>query len=151
MAALNGYADVLASGVQAYITGGTLTAPTSWYVALYTAIPQADGSNLNTEFTIGVGDYARQAVNAVGGAQPSWSVPGTPATLFLVSNIGQITFATATADWGYARGALVMTTVSAQSVGDMLYGGAIVPEKQIVSGVTPVFLEGAFQITLSNT
>lgn len=79
------------------------TSPTTVYVALYTTLPNEDGTG-GVEVT--GGSYARQAV--------TFDAPIANQT----TNSGDITFPTATADWGTVVGFALLDAVT---VGNLLY------------------------------
>jgi len=154
MAAINGYSDVVSSGVQTLITGGIYSDPTLWYVGLYTGTVFSDGSiGLDTEVEFNPApdnNYARLQINAVGGASPAWSVPESAPNSFKVSNGSQAEYPVASEDWGTITFAVVMKSAQNQLAADMIFGGALSTSKAIGVGTTAVFLTGALSVTTSN-
>jgi hypothetical protein len=98
-----GFTNYLEDKVINHVFGGTAyTAPTAWYVALYTATPT--DSTGGTE--VSGGGYARQAV--------SWTITGTGTAQ--ASNSGAITFPASTSDWGTVTHAAVVDAVTSGNI-----------------------------------
>lgn len=152
MANINGYADTLASVAQSYITGGTVTQPSQWWVGLFTSAVLQDCSNLAAaEVTLGVYAYGRVQINASTGADPKWSTPGAAGTNFRVSNQTQVQFAQASGgNWGTIVYAVVIKSSTSQTSADGLFGGPLASSKAIDDGTTAVFLADTLAITTVN-
>ena len=155
MAAINGYADAISSGVQSSISGGSYGLPVAWYVGLFTSAVWSDGSiGLDTEVEFdgtAANGYARLQINAQGGAAPAWSAPDTAANLFKVYNMQQAEYPVATDSWGTITYAVVMRTPTGIVTTDMIFGGALSTSKNIGIGTTAVFLDGSLSVTTQNS
>ena len=130
MAALSDYAENLLMNWM--MTTDSVTRPTAWYVALYTAAPSDSGGG--TE--VSGNGYSRQALT-VGTAS------GTGGT---TSNTGNITFTAAGGDWG------TITHIGihdASSGGNLLWHGAMSASKTIADGDTLQFNTGNIDLTIA--
>lgn len=96
------------------LTADSVTRPTAWYVALFTAAPSDAGGG--TE--VSGGSYARKAV--------AFTVSGNLAT-----NSAAVEFAVATADWGTITDIAVFDAVSG---GNMIAYATLTAAKTISSG-----------------
>lgn len=114
------------------------TAPATLYIALGTDTTPSDSTF--TEFTIGVGSYARKSVT---NDKTTWTTAGAGGGS--VSNAIVITFATASADWGTAK---CFAVYDASTAGNMLGWGTLSVNKIISNGDTPSFGIGTLTITL---
>lgn len=122
---------------NAVLGGGTWSKPATVYVGLFTTAP--DDAGLGSELTIGTGSYARAIVtnnstnfpNAAGGTK---------------SNGTEITFPTATADWGNILG---MVVFDAASGGNALLHFTFAVPRSILNGDTAKFSVGALTLTFS--
>lgn len=129
--------------------GVAFTAPTTVYVALFTAAPSDTGGG--TEVT--GGSYARVAVtcnttnwaatNAAGStANPSSGTSGT------TSNNNAVTFPVPTANWGTITHVAVF---DASSGGNMLFWGALTTSKTVNNGdAAPSFASAALSLQLDD-
>lgn len=95
--------------------------PATWFVALFTSAPSADGTG-GTEVT--GGSYARAAVTNNGTNFPGAAAGST-------SNANAIVFATASADWGTITHAVLFDALSA---GNRYYWKALVTPKTVLNG-----------------
>lgn len=119
--------------------GAAYTAPTTLYVALFTAAPGEAGGG--TE--VSGGSYARVGVanssaqwNAVGGGD------GT------TENTNAITFPAPTADWGQVTH---WGIYDAASAGNLLFYAALTTAKTINNGdAAPSFAAGALSVQIDN-
>jgi hypothetical protein len=130
MAALSDYAENLLMNWM--MTTDSVTRPTAWYVALYTAAPSDSGGG--TE--VSGNGYTRQALT-VGTAS------GTGGT---TSNTSNITFTAAGGDWG------TITHIGihdASSAGNLLWHGAMSASKTIADGDTLQFNTGNIDLTIA--
>ena len=93
------------------------TTPGTVYVALYTSNP----TDADSGTEVATGSYARQSV--------AFSAPSNGAT----SNSSDITFPTATADWGTITHAAIHDAVSS---GNMLFHSALTSSKVVDDGDT---------------
>jgi len=130
MAALSDYAENLLMNWM--MTTDSVTRPTAWYVALYTAAPSDSGGG--TE--VSGNGYSRQALT-VGTAS------GTGGT---TSNTSNITFTAAGGNWG------TITHIGihdASSGGNLLWHGAMSASKTIADGDTLQFNTGNIDLTIA--
>lgn len=105
------------------------TAPTTIYVGLFTA-----GTNLETNSQVNEvtgGSYARQTI-AFDAAASS-----------ITQNTSDVTFPTATANWGTITHACL---IDALTTGNILYWTALTASKTVNNGDTFKFLAGDFQV-----
>jgi len=109
--------DYLETVILNHFLRNTATAsPVTVYVALYTTIPNEDGTG-GVEVT--GGSYARQAV--------TFDVPVSSQT----TNSGDVTFPTATADWGTVTSFAILDN----SVGgNLLYIASLTADRLIQTG-----------------
>lgn len=110
------------------LTNTSVTRPTAWYVALYTAAPSDSGGG--TELSGSA--YARQSV--------AFTVSGDTA-----SNTSAIEFSAATGNWGTITHAAVF---DASSGGNMLAHSALTASKTIENGDVFRITAGSLDITL---
>lgn len=123
-----------------YIFNGSAFPSPSTYLALFTAAPGEAGGG--TE--VSGGSYAREIVNANGGAAPDWNLAVSEGGGgYLVDNNDDVTFTTATASWGTVTDAAVMDAVSA---GNMLVYGTLTASKTVGNGDTFKFAAGDFDV-----
>lgn len=117
------------------LANGAFTAPTSIWIALYTAAPSDSGGG--TEVTGGA--YARVEIAGATGRAFSVAAAGT------TDNDQDWDWVTATANWGTVSHTSVMDAVTA---GNFLFHGALAASKVVDNGDTFKFLIGDFDITL---
>lgn len=110
------------------LTNTSVTRPTAWYVALYTAAPSDSGGG--TELSGSA--YVRQSV--------AFTVSGDTA-----SNTSAIEFPAATGNWGTITHAAVF---DASSGGNMLAHSALTASKTIENGDVFRITAGSLDITL---
>lgn len=130
MAALSDYAEKLL--LDWLMTTGSVTRPTAWYVALYTAAPSDSGGG--TE--VSGNGYARQAVTFDAASTPG----GT------TSNTGAVTFTAAGGSWGSISH---IGLHDASTSGNLLWHGAMTAAKTIADGDTLEFAIGNIDLTLA--
>ena len=118
---------------------GSYTKPSTIYIALCTAAP-SDSSTGSTITEPSGGSYARVQV---GPADGSWSAPGAGG---LTDNVADITFATATANWGTITHVAIC---DASTAGNLLFHGALTTSKAVNNGDTFKFNAGALDVTLA--
>ncbi len=119
--------------------GAAFTAPTTLYIALFTAAPGEAGGG--TEVT--GGSYARVSV-----ANASLQWAATAAGNGTTSNVNAITFPAPTANWGSVTHWAIM---DAASVGNMLAYAALTTAKTINNGdAAPSFAAGALTFQIDN-
>lgn len=119
--------------------GSATTLPTSWYIALFTAVADGEASSV-TE--VSGGSYARTAIAR--NDTTHWKDPST-ATQGLVNNVADITFPAATASWGTITHVGVY---DASTSGNLFFYGALTASRVVSSGATFKFLATDLQITL---
>ena len=130
MAALSDYAENLLMNWM--MTTDSVTRPTAWYVALYTAEPSDSGGG--TE--VSGNGYSRQAISVS-------TASGTGGT---TSNNSNITFTAAGGDWG------TVTHIGihdASSSGNLLWHGVMTGSKTIADGDTLQFNTGNIDLTIA--
>ena len=110
------------------LTTASVSRPTAWYVALYTAAPSDSGGGAELS---GSG-YTRQSVG--------FTVSGDTA-----SNTGAVEFPAATGNWGAITHAAVF---DASSGGNMITHSALTTSKTIDSGDVFRITAGSLDITL---
>lgn len=123
----------------------TFTAPTSVWVALYTATPSDSGGG--TE--VSGGSYARVAVASSlanwAGTQSAGSTSASSGTGGATSNNGTITFPAPTANWGTVTSFSIM---DASTAGNFLYWGALTTSKTVNNGdAAPSFAGASLALT----
>lgn len=118
-----GKSDYLESKILNYIfNGGSFTAPSTVYVALFTSAPTDAGGG--TE--VSGGSYARAAITCNDTNFPTTSTG-------LIQNAVVQNFAQASAGWGTV---VAFGIFDALTDGNLLYWGAISPTKTVASGDT---------------
>ena len=123
------FTDFLEDKVLNHVFGGNAyTAPTTLYLALFTAAPSDAGGG--TE--VSGGDYARQTI--------AFTVTGDTA-----SNSAAVEFPTATASYGTVTHAAIFDAATA---GNILDWGALTVSKAIDSGDVFRLPSGDYDITL---
>jgi len=122
----------------------TFTAPTTVYVALFTATPSDTGGG--TEVT--GGSYARVAVTSSlanwAGTQSAGSTVASSGTGGQTSNNNAINFPTPTASWGTVTS---FGLYDASTAGNLLYFGNLTSSQTISTGNTVSFPAGSLTIT----
>lgn len=112
-------------------------APASVWIALFTADNGLEAGTITGE--VSGGAYARVEVGGTSGLTFSLAAAGSS------SNEQDITFPTATADWGTITNAAIM---DASTAGNVLFHGALTTAKTVTTGDTFKFLLGDLTITL---
>jgi hypothetical protein len=130
MSAVSNYAEKLL--LDYMMTNGSVTRPTAWYVALYTAAPSDSGGG--TEVS-GSG-YARQAVTFNAAATPGGTTDNSTA----------VTFTAAGGSWGTVTHIGIF---NALTTGNLLWHGAMTASKTIADGDTLEFAIGNIDLTLA--
>lgn len=113
-------------------TNTALTSPTTVYVGLFTSNPTDAGTG--TE--VSGGSYARVAATFA------------PASGGSITTNADVSFTTATADWGTISHIGVFASLSGAASTDMIVHGALDVSKEILSGDTFVITSGNLTITL---
>ena len=124
MSALSNHAEALL--LQWFMTDETVTRPTAWFVALYSAAPSDAGGG--TELS-GYG-YARQSVD--------FGSDGA-------ANTADVTFTASGGDWANATH---IGLFDASTSGNLLWHGALTAAKQIDDGDSIVFGPGDIDLSL---
>ena len=129
-----GFSDYLEDKVLNHVFGGTAyTAPSTLYVALYTAAPSDTGGG--TE--VSGGAYARKSM-------PDMTVSGTDPTT--ATNGAAVEFVTATGSWGTVSHVGVFDALTS---GNLLGWAALTASKTVSSGDVFRFDAGDLDITLA--
>jgi hypothetical protein len=129
-----GFSDYLEDKVLNHVFGGTAyTAPSTLYVALYTAAPSDSGGG--TE--VSGGSYARKSM-------PDMTVSGTSPTT--ATNGAAVEFVTATGSWGTVSHVGVFDALTS---GNLLGWAALTASKTVSSGDVFRFDAGDLDITLA--
>lgn len=129
-----GFSDYLEDKVLDHVFGGTAyTAPSTLYVALYTAAPSDTGGG--TE--VSGGSYARKSM-------PDMTVSGTSPTT--ATNGAAVEFVTATGSWGTVTHVGVFDALTS---GNLLGWAALTASKTVSSGDVFRFDAGDLDITLA--
>jgi hypothetical protein len=110
--------------------GGAYTAPTTVYVALFTAAP----TDANSGTEVSAGNYARQSITF-----------GSAASSGAISNTLAVTFPTATVSYGTVTH---IGLYDALTTGNLMYHGAVTVSKTITVGDTFSIAVGNLTITL---
>lgn len=137
-----GMIDSFEAAVLDHVTdgGGGTTNPTNWYVALYTAAPNEDGTG-GTECS--ATEYQRQSM-----ANTDWAAAasGQPST---VSNANTVTFPSATSSWGTITH-FGLCSAGTKGVSDVQIWGALDVSKAVTSGDTVSFAASSLTIQLGD-
>lgn len=123
------------------------TAPSTVYVALYTAAPSDAGGG--TEVTIGSNNYARASVVSSGSAWANTQASGTgvsTGTGGVTSNSSAITFLVPSGSWGTITNFGIL---DAATGGNLLFHGALTVSQTVNTGNTVSFAAGSLQITFA--
>jgi hypothetical protein len=124
------FSDYLENALLDHVLGTTSYSQPTIYVALYTTAPTDAGGG--TE--VSGGSYARVAASA-------WDAASSGAS----ENTNDVTFTTATADWGTV---VAFGLFDAATGGNLLLWGDLTTSKAISSGDTAKFNAGDIDITL---
>jgi len=114
--------------INATVRNTTFTSPATVYLGLFITDP----TDANTGTEVSGGSYARQSITF---ASPSNGV---------TSNSAQITFPTATADWGTVGWIGIYDSLTS---GNLLYHSPLTTSKTIANG--DVFIVGSGNLTLT--
>ena len=129
-----GFSDYLEDKVLDHVFGGSAyTAPSTLYVALFTAAPSDTGGGTECSG----GSYARKSM-------PAMTVSGTSPTT--ATNGAAVEFATATGAWGTVTHVGIY---DASSSGNLLCWAALTTPKAVTSGDVFRFNAGELDITLA--
>lgn len=120
------------------LRAATYTAPTSVWIALHTADNGLEAGTLTGE--VSGGAYARMEVGGASGRTFSIAANGT------TDNDQDITFVTATADWGTVTH---MSIMDASTAGNVLFHGSLTVSKTVNNGDTFKFNAGDLDVTLT--
>lgn len=138
-----GMIDQFEADILTHITNGdgVTTSPTNWYVALYTAAPNEDGTG-GTEVATGSA-YARQTM-----ASTDWAAAATgqPST---VSNSNAVTFPQATGSWGTITH-FGLCASATEGTADVKIWGALDTSKVVDNGDTVSFAVSALTLQLGD-
>jgi len=135
--------DYLEGQVRAHIfRTASFTKPTVLAVALCTAAP-TDASTGATITEVSGGSYARVQRDPL---DANWTAASS--TDGLTDNAADITFPTATANWGTVTHVAVLDSVTL-GAGNVLFWGALDASKVVNNGDTFKFLAGALNVTFA--
>jgi hypothetical protein len=121
------------------IFNNTNFVPPATYISLYTSDP----TDADSGTEVSGGSYARKLVNPNGGASPTWDLAVVDSAGYLVDNTHDITFVTATADWGTITHFGIH---DAATVGNLLMYGALDNSRVVQSGGTFTFSAGELNL-----
>lgn len=139
MAALSNYLE--AAWLDMLASGASFTPPAT-YVALYTSDP----TDANSGTEVSGNGYARVQVNQDGSTSPYWNTPVDDGGPQLIDNNGDITFPTATGDWGTVTHVGIL---DAATGGNLLFHGALSTSKSVTTDDTFKFPSGDLDLTLA--
>ena len=129
-----GFSDYLEDKVLDHVFGGSAyTAPSTLYVALFTAAPSDTGGGTECSG----GSYARKSM-------PAMTVSGTSPTT--ATNGAAVEFVTATGAWGTVTHVGIY---DASSSGNLLCWAALTTPKAVTSGDVFRFNAGELDVTLA--
>ena len=135
--------DYLEGQVRAHIfRTASFTKPTVLAVALCTAAP-TNASTGATITEVSGGSYARVQRDPL---DANWTAASS--TDGLTDNAADITFPTATANWGTVTHVAVLDSVTL-GAGNVLFWGALDASKVVNNGDTFKFLAGALNVTFA--
>jgi expansin (peptidoglycan-binding protein) len=135
---LAGKANYLSNKILNLLGDATLTAPATYYLALFTVMPAADGTG-GTECA-SAGSYARVAITA-----NTTNFPTT--TTESVANGAAFAFPQASADWMTAANIVGWGLYDASTSGNLWYAGPVTVPAPVLSGQTATFPIGDLTIT----
>lgn len=137
-----GMIDSFEAAILDHITsgGGGTTDPTNWYVALYTAAPNEDGTG-GTE--VSASEYQRQTMTPGDWAA---AVSGQPSTC---SNSSTVTFPAATSSWGTVTH-FGLCSAGVKAAADVQIWGALDTSKAVNNGDTVSFAASALTLQLGD-
>jgi hypothetical protein len=131
MAALSNYAENMV--INLLLKGVNATAPTQWYLALYTTNPTAADTGAEVSFS-GGSAYVRKPL-----------VFGTPSG-GLISTTSEVDFPVAGTNWGTISYCGIR---DASTGGNLLFYGPMVTPRYISAGDVLKFLVGNISVTVS--
>lgn len=131
MPALSNYAETTV--INLFLKGVNATAPTQWWLALYTTNPTAADTGTEVPF-VGGSAYARQPITF-----------GTPSGGSIAST-GELDFPVAGTNWGTIGWAGIRDAATA---GHLLFYGPLVVSRYISAGDVLKFLVGNISVTVS--
>lgn len=121
---------------------GTTVSPTNWYLALYTAAPNEDGTG-GTEVSTSSTAYARQTLTSASWDDAAGAQPST------VKNVGSISFPQATASWGTVTH-FGLCASGTEGTADVKIWGALDTSKTVNNGDTVTFAADALIVQLGD-
>lgn len=132
---MSALSDYLENKLLDHVLGGTsFNDPSTLYIELYTAAPSDTGGGT----PVSGGSYARASVT-----NNTTNFPN--ATNGSKSNGTEISFPTATADWGTV---VAIGIFDQASGGNLLFHGALSSSRNILNGDTPRFAPGVLTFSL---
>lgn len=145
MANFSNYAE---SGILNYLfrsNTNTFAAPATVAVALCSNVPSESHDGDTIPEIANAGSYARVDLGAP--ANSDWTEVAQVSESGGISNAADITFPTATADWGYVSGVAIVTSAT-HGQGRMLLWGALTTPRVVLNGDTFKFTAGQMNIYL---
>lgn len=128
---MSAMSDYLEQNLLDYLMNGVAFSTPQKWIALYTAAPGETGGG--TEVT--GGSYARQRVYDNGGGTPDWNLAASEGGGgYVTDNSDDITYPTATADWGTVSDVAILDASTAGNF--LLYGSLSTPK---IVGTDDVF------------
>lgn len=135
---MSAFSNYLENAVLEHLFGGSAyTAPSTLYIALFTADDGLESGTITSEVSTSGTSYARVAID------PSTDM-GT-ASAGSISNTAELLFTEATASWGTVTHAAIM---DASTAGNVLVHGSLTSSKTVGSGDVARYAVGEFTITL---
>ena len=115
------------------------TPPTSYYVALSTTAPVADGTNITEPVASG---YTR--VQVANTDKTNWTNSASGS----LTNATSVTFPESTATWGVI---ISVVLFDASTGGNAYFFDTLVPSRSVAANTTVVFAIGAITISMTNS
>lgn len=109
------------------------TAPLNISIALTGPVPLETQNGATMNELPNAGSYAR--VNLGAPANASWTEPSQVANSGNISNVSDITFPTATANWGWVSGVAIMNS-GVYGLGEIICYGALATPREVLNGDT---------------
>ena len=140
---MSAMSDYLESEVIKHIfRTGSFTKPTVLAVALCTAATTDAQTGATITEVANTGAYARTSLNPL---DANWTAPGAGG---LTDNAAEITFPTATANWGTVTHIAICDSAT-WGAGNVLLHGALTSSKTVNSGDTFKFTVGSLDVTFA--
>lgn len=121
-----------------FFRAATFSKPTTIAIALTTNVPRENDTGATISELANANGYAR-VTNASGDAYWRHFIPGSG------DNLTEIAFPTATADWGYVSGVVILDSAT-HGAGNVLMHGSLPTPRDIKSGDVFRFSVGNFDV-----